>query len=342
MNVKNQELNQISAHSTSNDFGHLFETHSDAVCVFNMQGDILYINQALTQILHYTKEELLGVNFIEVVASEGIDIFNYYFQKAIISDTQEFITPLKCKNGTIVEIKIVTVSNEVDGQIVSVSGFISDAIEPSVIHESEIQTTNDLYESFIVNNRDPILLLDLDAIIVLANHAFSRLLGWRKENLEGFHILQCPSIPPHLVDQMREYYGRVVNEEKNLTTLETIRISTEGKAHYMMLSITSIQDRNGKVCNWAVHLRDITAQKEAEKSLIRAEKLLALGQIATNIADEIRNPLLSLKGFIQALKDNTNENIYNDGHLIFLVDELNRIETILNDLSMISTAQSKP
>jgi two-component system sporulation sensor kinase A len=341
LEIQNQKNEDSNKYTVSTNLELLFETHPDAVCVFNLQGDIIYANQAVTNLLGYSKLELLKMKFIEVIASDGIDIFNYYFQKAVMSDTQEYITPIKCKDGRRLEMKIVTVSNEIEGQIVSVSGFISDITEQSIDYEVKIQTSMELCESFIENNRDPILLLDLDAIIVLANRSFSRLLGWPKENLEGFHILQCPSIPPHLVEQMRDYYYRVVNSEENLTILDTIRMNTEGKTHYMMLSITPIHERNGDVCNWAVHLRDITAQKETEQSLLHAEKLLALGQISTSIADGIRTPLLSIKGFIQTIKTTENETAYNDSYLNFMIDELNRIEIILNDLSSIARTQER-
>jgi PAS domain S-box-containing protein len=196
----------------------------------------------------------------------------------------------------------------------------------------------ELCESFIESNRDPILLLDLDATIVLANRTFSQLLGWRKENLEGFHILSCPSIPPHLVEQMRDYYQRVVssqyNSDSDLFTLETIRVSNDEKAYHMMLSITPIYDHFGEVCNWAVHLRDITVQKETEKSLIRAEKLLAIGQIAAGLTHEIRNPLQSLKGLTQLIKTSPDEVVNFDGYLDLMIEELRQIETFVDGFAL--------
>jgi PAS domain S-box-containing protein len=111
--------------------------------------------------------------------------------------------------------KIIRVSNELEGQIASISAFLTDiSVNP---------ISMGLCESFIENNRDPILLLNLEAIIILANRAFSKLLGWRKENLEGYHILQCPSIPENLVEQMREYFHRIVAGETDIATLDTIQ-----------------------------------------------------------------------------------------------------------------------
>jgi two-component system sporulation sensor kinase A len=323
----------------SRDFVLLYENHAEAVYAINLQGDIIYANQAVSNLLGYSKEELMNLNIQEIVSSEGSEIFNYYFQKAVQSDTQEFITMINCKDGSQLEIKIITVSNEEDGQVSSISGTLTEiAKQQGTVSAGINKITQGLCESFIENNRDPILLLDMDAIIVLANQAFSRLLGWRKENLEGFHILSCPSIPPHLVDQMRDYYNRVVNAEPNLTTLETIRVNEEGRAHYMMLSITPIHDLNGEVCNWAVHLRDITAQKEAEQSLLRTEKILAFGQFAASVTHEISNPLISLKGFIQSIRNHKGV-VYNDDHLGFMINELERIESIVTDLSILAQNQ---
>jgi two-component system sporulation sensor kinase A len=138
---------------------------------------------------------------------------------------------------------------------------------------------------------------------------------------------------------MRDYHNRVVNAEHHVTTLETIRINQEGRAYYMMLSITPICDRNDKICNWAVHLRDITAQKEAEQALLRAEKLLTFGQFAASVADEIRNPLTSLKRFIESVKTAKDEAIYSNNQLDGMIDELNRIEGFVNDLSILAKTQ---
>ncbi|MCP3761360.1 PAS domain S-box protein [Domibacillus sp. A3M-37] len=53
-----------------------------------------------------------------------------------------------------------------------------------IIHQSK-----ELSTSFIENNRDPILLLDLKGTVILANRAFSHMLGWQKEHLEGLAVL---------------------------------------------------------------------------------------------------------------------------------------------------------
>src|SRR5690606_22095051 len=49
--------------------------------------------------------------------------------------------------------------------------------------------------------------------------------------------------------------------------------------------------------------RDITQLKAAETMLLRKEKLSVVGELAAGIAHEIRNPLTSIRGFIQLMKE---------------------------------------
>jgi hypothetical protein len=72
------------------------------------------------------------------------------------------------------------------------------------------------------------------------------MLGWRKENLEGFHILQCPSIPADLIKQMEDYFRRVVHGETMLEILETVRMDIEGKSHFMKYRLPLFMTRKGR------------------------------------------------------------------------------------------------
>ncbi|WP_347834209.1 histidine kinase dimerization/phospho-acceptor domain-containing protein [Gracilibacillus sp. JCM 18860] len=79
--------------------------------------------------------------------------------------------------------------------------------------------------------------------------------------------------------------------------------------------------------------RDISDKKQAEEMLIRSEKMSIAGQLAAGIAHEIRNPLTSLRGFIQLLQagmDNKQE------YYKIMMDEIEKINTITSELLFIS------
>ncbi|MDB4868675.1 MAG: domain S-box protein [Cohnella sp.] len=85
-----------------------------------------------------------------------------------------------------------------------------------------------------------------------------------------------------------------------------------------------------------VIIRDISERKKNEELLVNSEKLYVAGQLAAGIAHEIRNPLTSLKGFLQLIASGRKNNAtYYD----IMNSELDRIEDIVSELLMLSKPQ---
>ncbi|GIP34193.1 PAS domain S-box protein [Paenibacillus sp. J2TS4] len=330
----------------------LFENHSDAIYITGLQGDIVYANPAASDLFGYSKIELINRHYKEVMNSEDLEAFHYYFQRAVEGETHEFELAMNSGKRNRILLRVMMVPNEIEDQPVSIAVYIREITERKKAENDNLETSRGLCESFIENNRDPILLLDLEATIVLANRAFSQLLGWRKENLEGVHILDCPSIPPNLVEQMKDYYERVtaaafsskLATDSELATLQTIRMTNEGEEHQMLLSITPIYDQSGSVCNWAVHLRDVTDHKQLEERLERItlaqavsnqltqlEHLQTVSQLAASISHEVRNPLTVTRGFIQLLRDTVVTEEKKKQYISISLAELDRAEHIITD-----------
>ncbi|MCR4290593.1 MAG: ATP-binding protein, partial [Candidatus Scalindua sp.] len=75
---------------------------------------------------------------------------------------------------------------------------------------------------------------------------------------------------------------------------------------------------------------------EMQQKLISSEKLAAIGSMASYIAHEIRNPLVTIGGFAKSLSRFNFEDPKIKADIEIIYDEVRRLEKILNDLMDIS------
>ncbi|GGF95811.1 ATP-binding protein [Paenibacillus abyssi] len=94
--------------------------------------------------------------------------------------------------------------------------------------------------------------------------------------------------------------------------------------------------QEGQVTGAVVIFKNIEKKKQLNELWRRADKLKTVGQLAAGVAHEIRNPLTTLKGFLQILsKDSDNQDYFN-----IMKEELLRIESITSEFLVLSQPQA--
>jgi two-component system sensor histidine kinase HydH len=79
-------------------------------------------------------------------------------------------------------------------------------------------------------------------------------------------------------------------------------------------------------------LRDLREMKAMEKKVKRAERLAALGRLSASVAHEIRNPLSSIKGFIQYFKKKFAPGSKEQAYTETMVGEVDRLNNVITNL----------
>lgn len=70
---------------------------------------------------------------------------------------------------------------------------------------------------------------------------------------------------------------------------------------------------------------------DREKALIRSEKLKAAGEVAAGFAHEIRNPLTTIRGFLQMYSENSGGNAVKQEYFPLIIQELDRINQTISE-----------
>lgn len=133
-----------------------------------------------------------------------------------------------------------------------------------------------------------------------------------------------------------EYSDRIAWESRTITRCEEVIPLPGGGTKTFDTIKHPLFHADGSRKGLVVIGRDITEKKLAEERLVRSEKLSVIGELAASVAHEIRNPLTSLKGFVQFIRpaDNKNEKYYE-----IMLSELERINDIVSELLLLAKPQ---
>ncbi|WP_246183632.1 sensor histidine kinase [Paenibacillus methanolicus] len=188
-------------------------------------------------------------------------------------------------------------------------------------------------ESFINHTTDAIHVVDLEGRILQVNRAFERMFGYPADEAVGRTL---PLVPEHLLGEEQEALNWL-KSGRLLNTRETVRVTKSGEWIEVSITTSPIRDQHGDLSALASITRDVTSRNKMEELLRRSEKLTTVGQLAAGVAHEIRNPLTTLRGFLQ-LQQETGK--HNSRHIDIMLSELDRINLIVGEFLILAKPQA--
>ncbi len=188
-------------------------------------------------------------------------------------------------------------------------------------------------ESIINQTADAIHVTDLDGSILRVNSAFEELFGWTSEEIVGSNL---EFIPPSMADE-REGWSKQIGRGRPFVLTETVRLRKDGTEVHVSISESPVYDEDGLIVAFISISRDMTEHNKMEELLRRSEKLTTVGQLAAGVAHEIRNPLTTLRGFLQ-MQQRTK--VINQMHTDIMLSELDRINLIVSEFLILAKPQA--
>ncbi|WP_163103485.1 sensor histidine kinase [Peribacillus alkalitolerans] len=78
-------------------------------------------------------------------------------------------------------------------------------------------------------------------------------------------------------------------------------------------------------------IENVNEQQALRQELQRADKLNVISQLAASVAHEVRNPMTSVRGFLQLMNDDTNLLPSQKNYIRIALNELDHAQSIIND-----------
>ncbi|WP_256976091.1 ATP-binding protein [Paenibacillus sp. MY03] len=198
---------------------------------------------------------------------------------------------------------------------------------------NELQSTKQYLESFVNNTSDAIHVVDLDYNIIQVNNAFERMYGWKMDEVLGH---PTPNLPDEYASEKLAIMNKVLYGD-SVTDYETVHLTKSGERIDVSMTVSAIRDEEEQIVAIATISRNITSRKQAEEMLRRSEKLSIIGQLAAGVAHEVRNPLTTLRGFVQLHKQTGS---LSETHLDLMLSELDDINMIVSEFLVLAKPQA--
>ena len=195
------------------------------------------------------------------------------------------------------------------------------------LKESEIQ-----YRLIADNMTDLICLLDRSGEVMYTSPSHGTVLGFPQEEFGGDKTLA--KMHPEDIEFFKEGVRGII-QLKAASQIEFRFLHADGNWLLIECVGTPVIGEDGAVEHVIMVGRDITEKRKAEEMLLKSEKLTVVGELAAGIAHEIRNPLTSIKGFVQLLQ----QGMMKEEFFEVIMEEFNRVESIIKEFLTLAKPQ---
>lgn len=183
-----------------------------------------------------------------------------------------------------------------------------------------------LHERIVASIRSGLVTTDLEGRIFTFNAAAQEITGYRESTIRG----QDASI---LFGEMKEQIAKTLQAE-NIDPgprFETNCLTSDGMRLRLGYSIAPLSTEAGETTGMVITFQDLTHVRSLEETSRRQDRLAAIGRMAASIAHEIRNPLAAMRGSIQMLSSEMDNNSSQTELMEIILRESDRLNRIITD-----------
>jgi len=260
-----RHLAETSLRASEEQYRLITQTSIEGIYQLDSSGNLIFINDAFAKMFGYTREELSGKPFNELLLKGSLGNTDSLRKKALSGGILRGEFPLRHKDGHVIYVYYSFVAIKNNGQVIF-TGILSDITDrkqsEDVLRESEGK-----YRSLVERANDGITIIQ-DEIIKFANPRLAEMRDEAIEKLVGVRFDKF--IHPDELPKITERYRRRLAGEQVPSTYDTVLLRKDNSKVFVELSAGIIQ-YEGKPADLVI-VRDITERKRIEETLHASEE----------------------------------------------------------------------
>ena len=276
-----------------------FDAMSDGIFIFDRAGRLKRVNRAGALLEQSTPTDLLGHRCCDILRT-SVEDESCVVENALAnggSVTIE-ITPERLNRPLLVTIEAVLDRANRPVAVVCTARDLSELRKVEAVAREHQSLLNNILESA----RESIYAVDTQGRFKWCNNATLQGLGYKREDLIGRHLLEMVcDLDQDLVAE--KLASALLGQPE---TCEFRYFASDGKVRYTRVDKSPLVV-DGRTTGVLGIARDITEQKEERERAARADKLRALGQLASGVAHDFNNSLAAILGRAQLLHRQTRD-----------------------------------
>ncbi|MFH0930947.1 MAG: ATP-binding protein [Candidatus Zixiibacteriota bacterium] len=173
-------------------------------------------------------------------------------------------------------------------------------------------------------------LITIDTLgrIIYYNKTAEEILGYQAKELKGRNFYEVfHKRMPELCDKLEQ----ALSSEQVDSRSELYVQNRLGQKIPLGISTSILEGKNSKKRGVIAVFQDLTEAKKIEERMRLQDRLAAVGELSAGIAHEIRNPLASISGSVEVLKNEMKLEGENQKLLELILKESSRLNTILKE-----------
>ena len=274
------------------------------------------VNDAMCQILGYSREELLAMSPFALLDEESRIRFQERIKKMLSGEKVDETVEFKVigKGGleifAVMNVQFTYKDGKPDGALVIAHDITerkkaemklvewAENLETIVDERTkELELASSYTRSLIEASLDPLVTISSEGKISDVNRATENVTGYTRDKLIGSDFSNYFNEP----DKARAVYLKVFTE--GYVKDYPLSISHKsGRLTDVLYNASTYRNSQGEIQGVFAAARDITERKQAEQKLKDSERLASIGATAGMVGHDIRNPLQAITGDVYLAK----------------------------------------